>query len=95
MNSPYQTAGDESLPAGFYACVCCKRPWEDCITATGKVVSRGSQDTCPDCHAHGPFAMERDRVHIELWRAVARSQQRNHHTREERCAAESRSLRRS
>lgn len=39
---------------------------------------RPRQLTCRPCHDHGASAMEANRVHIEMWRALARSRKQDH-----------------
>jgi hypothetical protein len=82
MNNPYRTASDAQRPRGAYVCTCCQRPWDICIADTAEFGGQDRQRTCPACHDHGPAAMAADRAHIELWRAVVRSRQRDHDAKE-------------
>lgn len=77
VNSPYHVSSSPR-PDGGHACSCCLRPWSECVADTGGFDGRARQRTCPPCHDHGPSAMAANRVHIELWRKLAHSRQRDH-----------------
>jgi uncharacterized protein CbrC (UPF0167 family) len=78
MNHPYRTASDEQRPHGAYVCNCCQRPWDICVPSAGYKGDHPRRSTCPACYGHGASAMERDRVHLDLWQSLNRAQQRDH-----------------